>query len=250
MDFLVATRKQVRAIFVSAAMGGNVPVQERPMDFSVRARNIILQPQTEWPVVSREKTDSALRVASYILVFVGLQSLSLMLCLLIAGDFGSSIGLGVIVAVGISGFTLALLFTFMFALLANLLARMFGGEGSFRCSLQLVAYASTPSWIGGAFGMIPVVGSAVSVLAGVYGLYVLCVGVPPMMKIPKTRTLPFTLILVFSAMVLAIMIGAIQLAIGNVGNTGNIGATRIQPQDFAKRFMVCAAQPPTMKNRS
>jgi len=190
------------------------------MHFATRAKNILFQPGSEWPAVSAEGTCAASLCTGYVLIMISMQTLCLMLGLFVAGNFGQDIGIGIVVAVCVAGFTLALLFTFSFALFTNRLARCFGAEANYIRALQLVGYASTPSWIGGAFGLVPFVGETVSVLAGIYGLYILHLGVPVMMRVPEGRVFRFTAILVFGAVILAMLVGAIQITIAGLATAG------------------------------
>ena len=56
------------------------------------------------------------------------------------------------------GYALNLVAFTVLALIATRLAPPFQGEGDLEQALKLVAYASTPSWIGGVFRLVPVLG--------------------------------------------------------------------------------------------
>jgi hypothetical protein len=64
-------------------------------------------------------------------------------------------------------------------------------------ALELVSYAATATWVAGIAELYPSVGLAVGILAWVYCLYTLYVGLTPMLGVPDDRRLyAFALILI------------------------------------------------------
>ena len=54
----------------------------------------------------------------------------------------------------------------------------------------------TASWVAGIFTILPVVGWLISLLGGLYSLYLLQVGAPQLMKIPERAAVGYGILLV------------------------------------------------------
>jgi hypothetical protein len=67
-----------------------------------------------------------------------------------------------------------------------MLAPSFGSEKNFNRSLQLVAYSFTPMWIGGLLSIFPPI-ALIGALFGIYGLYLLYLGLPKLKNTPPDK---------------------------------------------------------------
>jgi hypothetical protein len=75
------------------------------------------------------------------------------------------------------------------AFLVDLAAGAFGGVRNRDRALELVTYAATATWIAGFAELYPSLGLAIGILAWVYTLYALFLGLPVMLQIPEERRL-------------------------------------------------------------
>ena len=73
-------------------------------------------------------------------------------------------------------------------------------------SMQLVVYAMTPALLGGLVMIYPPIG-IIGLLFGCYGLYLLYLGLPQMMKTPQEKTLSYTAISIVIVLVTYIGLG-------------------------------------------
>jgi len=71
----------------------------------------------------------------------------------------------------------------------DLMSGLFGGARDRGRSLELVTYAATATWIAGLAELYPSAGLAVAILAWVYSLYTLYLGMTPMLGAPPERRL-------------------------------------------------------------
>jgi hypothetical protein len=78
-------------------------------------------------------------------------------------------------------FLISLAGLYLVGLVINSLASAFGGRPDRRQALKTAAYALTPAWLGTALSFLPM-GNFLQFLAGLYGVYVLYVGLPIMMQ--------------------------------------------------------------------
>jgi hypothetical protein len=91
----------------------------------------------------------------------------------------------------VTGYALTFVAVFVVALVVDLLAPKFGGQRNYSRALRLTVYSSTPLWLAGIFLLVP--GASFLVLLGVYGLYLMWIGMPVLMHSPKDETLPYLL---------------------------------------------------------
>ena len=171
-----------------------------------RVKAILLTPQTEWPVIAREPEDTAALLTNYVAILGLIPAL--------AGFIGGSLigGYTPIVA-GLIGaivsYVLTFVTVFVVALIIDALAPTFGAQKGFPNALKLSVYSYTPSWLAGIFLLIP--GLSFLSILGLYGLYLLWLGVPPLMQAPRDKALPYAGAIVLCALVIAILIGLVQV---------------------------------------
>jgi hypothetical protein len=170
-----------------------------------RVKAILLIPQTEWPVIAREGGDTASLFTQYVAILALIPAL--------AGFIGSSLigGYTPLVAglmSAVVGYLMAFVTVFVVALIVDGLAPTFGGQKNFQNALKLTAYSYTPAWLAGIFLLIP--GLSFLAILGLYGLYLLFLGLPPLMQAPRDKALPYAIAIVLCAILLAIVIGTLQ----------------------------------------
>ena len=198
------------------------------MDFITRAKNIITSPKTEWPVIATETPDPGKIITGYVLPLAGIAALAAFIGYAFIGysAFGYKVvGINwgiyqaLLVLVG------AILAVYLCALVVDMLAPSFGSEKNFGRSLQLVAYSFTPGWVGGILAIYPPL-ALIGSLFGLYGLYLLYVGLPIMKNTPPDKHTSYFVVTLIVAVVAYIVIGAILGAIflGVFGLTRGVGA--------------------------
>jgi len=84
--------------------------------------------------------------------------------------------------------------------------------------LKLVAYASTPAWVAGVVGLFPPL-AVLGILAGLYGIYLFYLGLPPVMQTPGDKVIPYMLVSAIIIVVLYLVVGAITTSVAGVGMT-------------------------------
>jgi hypothetical protein len=181
-----------------------------------RVKNIILTPKTEWPVIDREPGDAGYLFKNYVAILAAISA--------ICGFIGSSLvgfdvpGMGTMrmpvgasLASAIIGYLLTFLIVYAVALIVDALAPSFGGRKHFESALKLTTYSYTPAWICGFFFLIP--GLRFLSILGLYGLYLLWLGLPVLMKSPQEKSLLYAGAVVVCAILLGIIFGLIQGAL-------------------------------------
>jgi hypothetical protein len=194
----------------SGARGGHA------MNLVERVKAILISPVTEWPVIERESGDVAYLFTNYVAILALIPA--------VAGFIGTSI-IGVSVpGVGtyrvpifsglfsaVLGYVLTFIIVYVIALIIDFLAPTFLGQKNFAAALKVAVYSFTPAWIAGIFQIIP--GLAFLSILGLYGFYLLWVGLPVLMKSPKEKALVYTIAVVICAVLIQIIVGAIIVAL-------------------------------------
>jgi hypothetical protein len=186
------------------------------MDLIERIKAILLKPDTEWPVIEREPGDPAYLFKNYVAFLALIPA--------VAGLIGTSIVgislplIGTVRVPFFSGlfgaivhYALTFVVVYVVALIIDALAPTFGGQKNPDNAFKLAVYSYTPAWIAGVFLLIPAL-TFLSIL-GLYGFYLLYLGLPALMKAPKEKALIYAGSVVVCAFVIAIVLGAIQAAV-------------------------------------
>jgi len=177
-----------------------------------RAKSMILAPKTEWDVIDGEQPDNAKVITGYVLPLAGLAAVAAFIGYAFIGiDAGffriKGINWGVYQA--ISTLVGAILGVFISAFVIDALAPSFGSEKNIGRSVQLVAYAYTPAWIGGLLGILPSL-AFIGALFGLYGLYLLYIGLPKMKRTPEDKHLSYFIVSLLVIIAVYFIIGVIM----------------------------------------
>lgn len=176
-----------------------------------RVKNILLSPKTEWPVIDGESGDTK-EVFTYVAILAAIPA--------IFGIIGGLIilpaALPVLIFTAILGYALAFAVVYLIAFIIDALAPTFGSEKHMPSALKLTAYAYTPSWVAGIFAIIPVIGGLITLVAALYGLYLLYLGIPVLMRTPQDKVMGYTIVIVICAIVVAIVLGLVVAGIAGL----------------------------------
>jgi hypothetical protein len=200
------------------------------MDLQTRAKNILLTPNTEWPVIEQEQTSTGNLLTGYVMPLAAIGA--------IAGFIGGSIVGTTIPFVGtyrapfLAGitsavfvFVMAIVGVLILAFIINALAPTFGGQKNSMQALKVAVYSYTPAWIAGVLNILPALG-ILGILAGLYGIYLLYLGLPFLMKAPQDKAAGYTAVVVVCAIVLSIVamsVGALVMAPAAMAGLGGGG---------------------------
>jgi hypothetical protein len=177
------------------------------MNIVDRAKNIILTPKTEWPVIAGEDPVAGQIISGYVIPLALIPAVATMLGLgLIGRGMLTSFTTGI--AMAIVSFIAAVAGVYLTAFVIDYLAPNFGSQKNFGRSMQLVAYSYTPAWIAGILTIIPVLGVLV-LIASLYGLYLLYLGLPHTMKTPQDKVVPYMVVSIIVLIIVYFVLTAI-----------------------------------------
>ena len=198
------------------------------MDFGKiveRVKAILTTPRTEWPVVAAEPDTVRGLYTGYIAIIAALPVIAHFIknSLIGTGAFGItvriSIGMGIVAMV--LQYVLALVLVYLLALIISALAPTFGGQKDQVQALKTVAYSWTAGWVAGIAVILPWVGGLIAIAGGIYGIYLLYLGLPETMKCPPDKAGGYTTVSVIIAIVVGwILYLIIASVIGTAAITG------------------------------
>jgi len=167
------------------------------MDLVSRARNICLSPASEWRVIERESATPNELLIGYALPLAAIGA--------VATVIGSMLFLSLALIPAVIGLIVSLVVTFLLGLLIDALAPTFAGQKNQSQALKLAVYCQTPGWVAGICYIIPLLGGFLVLLANLYGIYLLYLGIPILMKSPDDKAVPYTVVIVLSAIVIGVI---------------------------------------------
>jgi Yip1 domain/zinc-ribbon domain len=187
-----------------------------------RVKNIVLSPKLEWPVIAPESTSIAQLYIGYVMPLSALAALlSFVHMSLIgvsvpfAGAIRTPIASGLVYSVIAFGFGLVGLF--LVGLIINALAPTFSGVRDQRQALKVAAYSLTPAWLSSILALSPVLPTLLQLIAGLYGIYVLYLGLPIVMRSPREKAAGYTAAVVICTILLGILFGVLSATAGHFG---------------------------------
>jgi len=186
-----------------------------------RVQNICLKPKQEWEVIAGETSSTADLLKNYALPlaaigvvagFIGMSFIGMSIPFLgtyrvpmVTGLVGAAVGLAIQLAS-----------VFVLGLIIDALAPKFGGEKNSAQALKVAVYSFTPGWAVSVVRIVPSLG-VLAGLASLYGIYVLYLGLPRLMKSPQEKAVTYTLVVVACGIGIFIVAGLISGAIVGAG---------------------------------
>jgi hypothetical protein len=159
--------------------------QEGDMNLFERVKGILVDPKREWQVIAREPGEMTLLFANYVAPLAAIPAVCGLIGWVVVG---APLGTGI--AITLLRYVLTFVAVYLFALIIDALSPTFEGEKNFEGALKLAAYSLTPLWLTGIFLLIP--GLGFLRLLGLYGVYLLWLGLPPLMRAPEQKSLAYT----------------------------------------------------------
>src|SRR6185503_10997997 len=188
--------------------------ENHKMNLVERAKNILLTPKTEWAVIEAETTPPKDLILNYVLPLAAFAAVMQFLSLAVIGTHTPlggvfHLGYGFALAMAVYHLVMAVVAVFVIGFIIDALAPSFGGTKNMNQATKVAAYAFTASWVGSVFTLIPWLGAVLVLLCALYGLYLLYLGLPQLMKNPADKSIGYTAVVVTAAIVVTVIIGMI-----------------------------------------
>lgn len=195
-----------------------------------RVKNILLKPQSEWDVIATEPADVTKLYTGYALPLIVLAAVaSLIGSVLIGHSFlGASYRVPLVSGVMFAVFQVAagLIGIFLMAFVANALAPTFGSTQDQGQAHKLAVYSATAGLVGGLLAILPPI-APLAIIAAIYSLVLLWIGLPRLMKTPEDKRVGYfatiIVVVIVVGFVINMVLGSVMLMTG--GMRGMPGAT-------------------------
>jgi len=175
-----------------------------------RAKNILLNPRSEWQRIAGESTSLGSLLIGYVLPLAAIGAIAAVIgSMLFLGMMFGPVGLVPAVVGAAIGVGFSLLGVFLFGILINALASSFGSQPNQMRANQLAAYSATAGLIGSWGAIIPFLGWLFSIAGGIYSIVLFYMGLTPMMQTPEDKRVIYTLVLGLIAIVAYWIIGMV-----------------------------------------
>ena len=194
-----------------------------PSDLVGRVKRLLLTPSTEWDRIDAEPATIRGLYVGYVCILAAIPAIASLIGgqLFGHGMFGISLKPSLTSAIvgAVVTYGMTLLSVFLLALIIDALAPSFDGQKNRVQAFKVSAYTGTAGWTFGVLNVFPPLGIIV-MLASLYGLYLLYLGLPKLMKAPKEKAFGYTAVTILCAIVLFIVVGAISGAVAGMAVLG------------------------------
>ncbi|MCH8686305.1 Yip1 family protein [Pedomonas mirosovicensis] len=188
-----------------------------------RAKSLLLRPDPEWDRIDLEPTTIRQIYRAHVIPLAAIPAIAGFLGSVVFGfsalgmTYHPSVGSALIIAV--VHYLLTLIGVYAMALIIDGLAPTFHGTRNRVQAFKVAAYSATAGWVSGIFLLLPPL-SILSVL-GFYSLYLLYVGLPPLMKVQREKARVYIVVTAIAGMVVWYIIVALTMPVA-----GLLGAHR------------------------
>jgi hypothetical protein len=186
------------------------------MNAALRAQALLIDPTAEWAKIETEPSDAAYLLTAYVALLALIPALSGLIGACVIGVVVPGTGtIRAPILDGLFGAMFSYVMTCATALVLGFvihaLAPAFASQRSFDRAFKLAAYSFTPLWLAGVFLLVP--GLRFLVLTGLYGVYLLWTGLPPLMHTPGPKVPAYTVVIAACACVFTLIVAGTQHAL-------------------------------------
>jgi hypothetical protein len=188
-----------------------------------RAKNILLKPTQEWDVIADEPATMSGLFTGYALPLALLPVASAIVMSGLAGISAAGIatpgsdmaamGLTEVAGMAVIGYVISIILLFAMAMIINLVSPSFNGTSNKVQATKLIVYASTPTWVAALVSWIPFLGVLISFAALAYVVYLIYLGIRPVLGVPQEKVAGFTVVIVLIYIVLLMVISGILVGL-------------------------------------
>lgn len=201
-----------------------------------RLKGILLNPKGQWPIIAeRPETVTAL-YKNWVLPLAAVPAVAGLVGSLVFGFSALGVQYRPSPLTAVPGavvlYVLSLIQVGLLALLIDALAPLFGASRNRTQAFKVAAYSMSAGWAAGILQIVPNL-SMLAILGALYGIYLLYLGLPVLMKSPQDRSLSYTLTTVLAAIVLGLLVNVIALPLAGAFGVPSGGEISVRGQNGA-----------------
>ena len=200
--------KEASSAFKEAITGNTNLVQ--------RVINILTKPKEEWLVIETERPDSMKLIGGYALILSLIPAVSTFIAYALIGssEFMGFSGRSFLkgISEGLTQLISTIVGVYLLSYVIDWLAPSFESEKNFGKSMQLAVYSSTAMWVAGILLIIPGV-NFLSILVGLYSIYLFAVGLPILKGTPKDKVIGYVALTIIAMIVIT---AVLEMILGGI----------------------------------
>jgi hypothetical protein len=181
-----------------------------------RVQRILLKPREEWPRIAAEPATAKETFMKWAVPLAAIPAVASFLGgqLFGYGAFGLHYKPAFVPALtnAVVQYAMALVGVWVIALIIDWLAPNFNATKGKDAAMKVAAYSYTAGWVAGALLIVPSL-AVIAGLAGLYGFYLLWLGLPIVMRAPADKATSYTAVTVVAAIVVYLIAGAVVSAV-------------------------------------
>ena len=190
------------------------------MNLFDRAKNILIKPVDEWPVIRNEPTTIQQLFTGYAVILAAIPAVAGFIGYSLVGTsvFGVTVRYPLVRGIiwAALNYGLSLAGVYVLALIVDQLAPSFGSQKNMTDSMKVVTYSYTAAWVGGIFHLVPAL-SPLGMLAGIYTLVLLWFGLDKIKAPAQDKKVPYFVVTLIVALVVFFLIGTLVTSIAFAG---------------------------------
>lgn len=178
-----------------------------------RVKSILLSPKDALTAVKSEEMSIADFMKEYVAILAAIPPVAQFIGLALVGHsvFGRRSFIGTLFYAALF-YVLSLVSVFVYSKVINALAPNFNATKNDVSAFKLTVYSWTPSFVAGVFYIIPGL-QVLAMLGGLYGIYILYLGLPILMESPEEKTVAYTIVSLIVGLILMVVIGSVATVI-------------------------------------
>jgi len=211
---------------------------DQPAGMLDRIKRLLTAPAQEWPLIDAEPMTVKGIFMTWVIPLAAIGPIAHLIGMLVfgIGFLGISYRPSIGVALGgaVTMYVLALIGTFVMALVIDWLAPNFGATKNPVSAMKVVAFSMTAAWIAGIFQIIP--NLSWLALVGLYSLYLLWIGLPLLMKAPTDKAPAYVIVSIVVCAVAMVVVNYAALSISGsfmrpplLADSGSVSGTMSVP---------------------
>jgi hypothetical protein len=175
------------------------------MQLIERVKAILLTPRTEWPVIEQERSTMSDLYIKYVAILAAIPEVAHIIGQSLVG--AARVSFGSLLLRAVASYLVTLAMVYIIGGVIDLLAPRFGGKKNFPNAMKLSVYSYTPLWLAGIFLLVP--GLNFLLILGAYGLYLLWVGLPMLMQVPRERSFVYAIVVTAVALIPSVVLAIV-----------------------------------------
>lgn len=186
-----------------------------------RAVAIVVRPGRTWQAAAPEPADTRWVLTRYVAPLAAIPAVCGALGAYVFGFNIANVGVrlnpvGLLLEAAVT-YAATVAAVWLLARWIAVIAPAFGAARDPEQALKLAAYSGTAAWLAGVFDLYPALGIPASILAGIYSLYTLNLGLPALLQVPEERRLTFFATILVSILLLGLGVGFLGAKAAEVG---------------------------------